>query len=228
MKYKSQVYTQASGSVGGLTYSHNKGGLYTRARSIPTNPSTPQQQAIRAAMATLTTRWTNTLTQAQRDGWDVYAGNVPRTDALGEPRQLSGLNWYVACNSVRITTSSPVIDIPPTIFLEASLTPPTIATATAATDILSVGFNNTDAWATAAGGHLLVYTSPPQSAGVVFYKGPYRFAGQVTGAAIPPTSPAAITAAFPFAIGNKVFAQFRANLADGRISPSFRLGAVGI
>ena len=43
MKFTSQVYTQASGSVGGLTYSHNRSGMYTRARSTPTDPASTLQ-----------------------------------------------------------------------------------------------------------------------------------------------------------------------------------------
>lgn len=232
MKYKSQVYTQASGSIGGITYSHNRGGMYTRARSIPVNPSSTFQQAMRGYLSNLVVRWGQTLTQLQRDAWDVYAGNVLRTDALGEPRQLTGLNWYLAINSFRnqCFAGAATIDDAPTVMTEGVLTPPTVVSATAATEVLSIGFTNTDLWASAISGCLGVYVSPPQSAGINFYKGPYRFAGRISGAPTPPVSPMPVTSPFPFAVGNKLFVQFRSTnpTTDGRISPSFRNFATGI
>ena len=49
MLFKSAAFTQASGSVGGLTFAHNRGGMYTRARSIPVNPKTQQTGRCREA-----------------------------------------------------------------------------------------------------------------------------------------------------------------------------------
>jgi hypothetical protein len=95
VKFKSQVYASVSGSVGGLTYSHNQGGMYCRARAVPTNPNTSFQQTLRNAMGQLTTRWGQTLTQTQRDAWAVFATNVPVVDSLGESRTIPPLSWYL-------------------------------------------------------------------------------------------------------------------------------------
>jgi len=43
MKFKSPILSQASGSIAGITFSHNRGGMYVRARAVPTNPGSPQQ-----------------------------------------------------------------------------------------------------------------------------------------------------------------------------------------
>lgn len=225
MKFKSQVLTQVSGSVGGITYSHNKGGLYQRARTIPTDPQTAVQVVMRNFMSQLVVRWTAILTQAQRDAWAVYAANVPVTDLLGDSMLISGLNWYVKLNSIRRQASIAVADNAPTVFTTASLTTP-LFTVVAATDLASVAFVNTDSWATAALGALLVYFSRPQSVGVNFFKGPYRFAGKVAGAATPPTSPQSIALPFLVAVGNKVFAQFIATDQDGRASGIIRSSAI--
>jgi len=89
-------------------------------------------------------------------------------------------------------------------------------------------FTNTDTWATAVGGSLLVYSSRPQDVGISFFKGPYQFAGRVNGAGTAPTSPQNITTPFTLAAGQLVFVQFRAVNADGRISAIFRASIAAI
>lgn len=223
MKFKSQVYASVSGSVGGLTYSHNQGGMYCRARAVPTNPNTSFQQTLRNAMGQLTTRWGQTLTQTQRDAWAVFATNVPVVDSLGESRTIPPLSWYLKANSLRVQSGLSVIDAAPTIFELATLTIP-VLTATAAAATASLAYTNTDAWANEVGGALLVYASRPQNAGIQFFNGPYRYAGRVNGAATPPTSPATIT--LPFVTGpalSKLFMKVVAVRADGRPSSPFRI-----
>jgi hypothetical protein len=228
MKFKSALVTEASGSMGGMVASHNRFGQYFRARAVPVNPSSIYQQIIRSVMLSLASRWSDTLTDPQREAWESYAANVQRPDALGEPRTLTGLNWYIAMNVPRIQAGGTHVDVAPTIYTMAVLTLPTIVSATAATGILSIGFDNTDGWAGEIGGKLLVYTSPPQQPSVNFYRGPFRYAGAIAGAVVPPTSPLPITAAFPFAVGNRVWCQFRAIRLAGRISGTFRVAKIGI
>ena len=225
MKFKSQVLTQASGSIGGITYSHNKGGLYQRARTIPTDPATAPQVQMRNFVSQLVVRWTAVLTQVQRDAWAVYAANVPVIDALGDAMFISGLNWYVKMNTIRKLAPEAGVDNAPTTFTMAALTEP-IFTVASATDLASVAFVNTDSWATGVLGSLLCFFSRPQSAGINFFKGPYRFAASIPGAVIPPTSPQNIGLSFPCAAGNKIFAKFVATDLDGRVSASLRSSAI--
>jgi len=229
MKFKSALVTAASGSIHGITASHNRGGQYLRSRVIPTNPSTAYQQAVRNYMASITLAWGQTLTATQRQGWADYADAVEVKDALGEKRKLTGLDWYTACNVPRLQGSLSRIDTAPTTFNLAGLTPPTITSITASTGILVMAYTNTDTWANAVGGALMVYISRPVSPGVTFFKGPFRFLGKVAGAATPPTSPFTSSASpFPMAAGNRVFVQVRALNADGRISNPFRLSSLAV
>lgn len=218
VKYKSQVFSQASGSIAGMTYSRNAGGLYVRARAVPVNPNTPAQQQVKANLSNLSQRWTNTLTAVQRAAWEAYAAAVPVRDSLGEERPISGNAMYIRCNSPRLAGSLAIVDDGPTNNTLCGLTPPSIVTATGSSGILSISYTNTDVWAGAVGGGLLVFVSQPQTPAVNFFKGPFRFAGKVAGAATPPTSPAAITSPFPFVAGKRVFARFVATAADGRLS----------
>lgn len=222
MRFSSLVYSKASGSVGGLTYSHNKAGMYTRTRSTPVNPNTARQIAVRNAVGVLTSRWKETLTAGQRAAWDTYAVNTPVTDKMGDTQLLTGLNWYVACNTLRIQCSLSIVDDGPTTYGLATLTPIT-ATITASTKTAAVTFTNTDDWAGEVGGALLVYGSTGKSPTINFFKGPYRYANKIAGAVSPPASPANVVLVDALTAGQKVFLKAVAIRADGRISSPFRL-----
>ena len=222
MKFKSALVTQASGSVGGFTAAHNAGGLYLRARSIPVNVNSIAQQESRNALSALVTRWTGVLTPAQRAAWELYASNVPVTDALGDPRNISGLAMFVRCNQPRLRSGEAIVDDGPSIFTEANLTPIGIGTITpgaAGVATVQVTFTNTDDWANADDGALILQLGLPQSAGVNFFAGPFRWVANQSGSGImAPSSPVTLTSPFPIATGNRVFVRGRASNDDGRLS----------
>lgn len=223
MLIKGSFVTAASGKLGGVVAARNKGGQYLRAFAMPVNPSTPFQEIVRNAIATLTSRWTSVVTLNQRAAWATFAQNVTIVNPLGDTGLNAALGWYCACNVPRIQATLSVVDAGPTTFTLATLTPP-VATITAAGTTGSFAFTNTDSWANESGGAMLIYASRPQSAGINFFKGPYRFAGKIVGSATPPTSPSVITLPFPSGpTGSKQFFQVRAVRADGRISAPFRL-----
>lgn len=222
MKFRSQVFTQVSGSVGGLTYAHNAGGLYTRSRAIPTNPNSPQQMAVRAAVANLSNLWGTTLTDAQRIVWDFYAFNTPVIDKLGQQINLSGINMYIRGNTPRLQQGLPRADTGPLVFNLGDYTDPSFSI-DAAADTIDVTFDNTDAWANEDDAAMLVYCSRPQSPTINYFKGPYRLAGAILGdSTTAPTSPATIDLPFAVAADQKVFVRTAVTRADGRLSLSFR------
>lgn len=218
MKFKGTLIGAASGSLAGTTFSHNRGGQYTRRRAIPTNPNSPAQAAVRSYLSDLTSRWNNVLTPEQRDAWDIYAQNTPINNSLGDPVNVGGLGMYIRANVPRRVGSIAIIDDGPTIFNLSSLTKPGLTSVTASTGIAVVTYTNTDDWAGAVGGALMVYASRPQNPSINFFRGPYQFAGKVAGAGTPPTSPANITVPFALSAGQKVFFRFNAFTADGRLS----------
>lgn len=222
MKFKSALMTQGSGSVGGITLSHNAGGMYFRARAIPVNPGTPQQEAVRADVLDLSNRWVNSLTNAQRELWNVYAANVAMPGRLGDPIFLSGLNHYVRSNVPRLQGVDPRVNSGPTIFDVGGFTAPSFALDEPNEEV-DITFDNTDEWANEDDASLLVYASRPQNPTINYFKGPYRFAGQIEGdVAVPPVSPAAIPLPFAVAPGQRVFFKVSVTRVDGRLSSSFR------
>lgn len=225
MKFTSALVTAASGSVGGLTASRNRGGMYFRARAIPVNPSSTQQQAVRTNLSSLAAGWTDDLDDAQRAAWNTFGVNTVVVDSLGAERQISGFNHWVRANALRLQAGLSVVLNAPTNFTGVSFGEPEIADWDLANQQVDVSYSNT-AWRTEVGGALLVYLSRPQGAGISYFRGPYRLAGVVLGASgTPPTSPATIDLPFPVVAGQQVFGYARAVRADGRIgNPAYFSG----
>lgn len=217
MKFKSQVFTQVSGSIGGITYAHNRGGLYTRARSIPVNPNSPGQIAVRGFLSTTVSHWINTLTQAERDAWKLYADNTPLTDRLGDPLTLTGQQMYVRCNVARLRGGLLRVDAGPTTFGEALLTSPSITTMVAPT-ALTIDYDENDAWADIIGGGMIVQVGIPQSPTINFFKGPYRFGATELSTGGPLVPPFVMVTPFVFTAAQRIFLRIRSTESDGRIS----------
>lgn len=225
MKFKSSIYTQVSGSVGGLTYGHNRGGLYARSRTIPTDPNTTFQQPVRAALASIVNRWTNLITAAERAAWDVYAANVPVLGALGDPLYLSGQQHYVRSNIPRQVQGLTLVDAAPTTFDLGEFTPFTVSNISAGSDDYDVNFTDTDDWCDENDSAVLVYSSPPFNVSRTWYRGPYRFADTIDGNSVtPPTSPATISSPFALATNEAIAFHLRVTRADGRLSMSQYIG----
>jgi len=182
MKFKSALLTQASGSIGGMTFGHNRGGMYTRARSIPTNPNSSRQQIVRAAMTGLVQAFNQVLSEAQRAAWKLYADNTPTTDTLGDPLVLTAQQAYIASNVPRMQLENSGltdngngrVDDAPTVFNHGVavdvITTPTLSGT-------NLSFTAEFGGAVTQGGFCQLYVGKPQSASRNYYKGPYQLAG---------------------------------------------------
>lgn len=219
MLFKSPVYSQASGSVAGLVYSHNAGGMYVRARATPTNPNSEPQQAVRDALRVLNDRWTFELTNVQREAWNNYAFNTPTLNRLGESTTKTGQNMYIRGNVSRLQAGLPVADAAPVVFDTGSFTEVGPLIADASADTISIGFSDLDAWANEDDAAMLVYMGRPQNKTRNFGKGPFQLLTAILGdSGTPPTSPVVAASLFPLAEPQKVFLQVRVTRADGRLS----------
>jgi hypothetical protein len=231
---KSATMTQASGSVGGLTYAQSRGCMYMRGRGGMTNPNTQPQQLARAGLTAAVTAW-NALTDLQREGWAAYAAATPAKNALGDTIYLSGQNmfarqWQLATyltsadngagGSRAITPASDApsvnntgqpyqvltgLDLTGGVYTLAG-TVPTDPDATNRTPIWQIG--------------------PPQNAGKTFFKGPFTLAAFIDdspqGADTPieadTGTPGEWLAAFQPAVGQVVPCRVRVLYDDGRLS----------
>jgi len=233
MLIKSPLASSWSGSVAGLVGSHNAGGLYLRARTIPVNPNTTPQQNARSSLSGIVGNW-GALTDAQRQAWRVYSLNVPLVGPLGDPRNVGGIGMYVRSNVPRLTASlsdvTPTnlsrIDAAPTTFDMGSFTP---ASMSIASSIFNIAFDNTDAWANEDEAAMLIQFGRPVNPSRLFYKAPFRYgltsiiAGDDS---TPPTSPFTGVPAFAAVVGQRQYARLTVVRADGRVSASQIVSAV--
>lgn len=214
---------ELSGRVGGVVFSHNAGGAYVRAGSIPTNPNTTFQQAVRNAVAQLSAMWSNTLTRAQQDAWNVYGANVKVTNRIGDQINISGLAHYVRSNTARLQAGVDRVDDGPTKFSLPPFGAPSYGGFSEAAQTGNVTYTTgsvTDPWANEVGGFMFIYVSRPQNAGINYFRGPYRFIVTLVGDPAPPVVPAIIPTPFSFVAEQRLFFRVAVGEADGRYSVS--------
>lgn len=231
MLIKSGLLTQMSGSIGGMTGSHNRGGLYLRARSIPVNTNTARQVAVRSAITSLTSAWNQSLTATQRAAWNLYGSNVLVPGALGDPIQLSGQNQYIRSNTPRLQAGLARIDAAPTVFDLGDPGSLSLTSIANTTNSIVVAIGDAPAWAADDDATLLMYQGRPQNAGRLSFNGPYRFVGTFAGNSTTPVT-SADTGLAPFALpytiaagqSNAIFC--RVSQADGRLSGRVKLGPI--
>jgi len=226
MKFKSALITQASGSIGGITFATGIGGMFMRARAIPVNPNTQAQNAVRSSLGALTSVW-NTLTSPQRNAWNAYAAQVPLPDTFGDPRLVSGFNHFIRSNSPRVRVlgaAGLLVDAPSTYNIGATPILVSCATEISAGGVLDTQLilNIMDAPVVAdPNAYILVYIAPPFNANRTFHRGPFLFSVSeaVSTAALQPiTVSVTSTYAWDPAGGQGVQLRTYQSQGDGRMS----------
>lgn len=216
MKFQSQVYTAASGSIGGITYSKNRGGMYSRARVIPSNPATERQGIARENLATAVAVWTNETSPAQRQAWSSYAIATPTVDALGAQMTLSGQQMFIRSYTQRLLAGlDPVLDGPTLSGLGNTpqlVGDPVLDASTQAITGLA------EAPAVTVDDFLSVYMSRPVPPSRTAAHEPTRFCGSNVGVAIGAAWNMDNPSAFVVTAGQLVRLKIVALWADGRIS----------
>lgn len=233
------IVGKISGSLGGMTASHGRGGYYLRNRVKPVNSNTPRQQAVRSSLGALVQGWSSLLTPAQRAGWTAYANATPRTDRLGESLILTGSQAYVACNTPRLqvnastlTASMPRVDDAPTIPTLGEPPNGPIAVNLAAGPPEALGGGLTFAVPPSDDGDLLFYVgSKLMGSGETAYRGPYQLAFTVpivdgvaatVWSGIEVADPNDWAAGIVPAAGDTIALRILAAYDDGRISQEWR------
>lgn len=131
---------EMSGSIGGCTWSRNKGGQYLRQRTVPTNPNSIAQQAVRTAFAQASSDWSATLTNSQRTMWNNWAASNPVVDTLGQSIQLSGQQAYVRFSARLLQCGMASVSTPPSTMAPAAPTFDDVQVAQTAAGIITVTF----------------------------------------------------------------------------------------
>jgi len=214
---------QMSGSIAGNTFARNRFGNYARARTVPTNPKTSGQQAVRAALTLLSDYWSNTCTAAQRAAWDLYGASVAMQNRLGETVYLSGYNHFIRSNNIMARFGGVIVAAGPVVF-ELPETDPTLGvTGSEAAQQLSCSWDDGLPWADENGGFIYFYQGMPQNKQRNFFDGPWRYLGGVAGVnGAPPPGPALFTPKWAISETQRQWIYARIFRVDGRLSTMFR------
>jgi len=92
-----------AGTIGGITFSRNKGGPYIRSWGNSPNQRKTLQNLQRSYIAGMAAAW-RACTAAQRTAWNVYAALVAQqlTNSLGQTYFASGFAWFTSMNTNRL------------------------------------------------------------------------------------------------------------------------------
>jgi hypothetical protein len=112
MKFISPLLSDARASVGGATFSKNRGGNYIRAKVAPVQPRSVAQQTVRANLSVLAGMW-KSLSAADVAGWNTLAGTITLKDSLGNSYSPSGIDLFVGNNRNLSSIDEPVVEAPP-------------------------------------------------------------------------------------------------------------------
>lgn len=224
-----------SGSMGGCTAAHNRGGMYFRQRVVPTNPNSTRQQNVRSYLTSAVNAWSSLLTAAQRMTWSTWAANVAFTDTLGQTFFLTGQQAFNRYHVPAFQLGRSVLTDAPADFDNgqpiAAITGVLAAPAgtigvTAAAAAMSISANLMAA--APDDGDVLVYLGKPLNEARHYFKGPYQLAtsAPLAAAAIAAeitTIAASQTQDDPLIIAQFRPIRFRVAYDDGRLSAPYEI-----
>ena len=98
-----------------MVWQRNRYGQISYPASVPDNPRTPAQQAIRGIFGAVSKRW-RTLTEAQRLAWIAVANTILSKPRLGQCGPLTGCQLFVKVNVYLAYRGQPQMDLPPLVF----------------------------------------------------------------------------------------------------------------
>lgn len=170
-----------SGSIGGTTFSRNRGGTYMRNRAIPLNPSTPYQQLSRSILATQSQSWAD-QSDADRAAWSNWAVQNPVINALGRSIILSGAQAFIQLNCRLQLAEESLLTAPPIVNAPDGLLTLTL-TADIGTGTFDVAYTPTPTAATVS---IWLLAAVVNSSGIRYVRNLLRFVGRSTDAQASP------------------------------------------
>jgi hypothetical protein len=104
--------SEARGRLGGLIFNTWRGIATVKSFTSPAQPRTERQLSIRAMHTRLIRGW-GILTVSVTDAWNQYAALNPVIDWTGNPKRLTGLNWYTRLNIILLDLAKTILTLPP-------------------------------------------------------------------------------------------------------------------
>jgi hypothetical protein len=209
------LISDARGKQGGLVFSRNAAGHYTRAKVSPVQPRTADQIAIRAAITYLSQYWRDTMTPTMRTSWENYAKSTPLTDRFGAKVCVSGLAMFLRTNVFLRREGGPTLTTAPTLGGEACMQTLTLTASVANGVRITAIF---PALLVGDFGYIGICTSPMSQARN-YFSGPFRRQGYIDSATGFPNT---IVQPASCAIGQRWFIECRKYEALGKVGPRWQ------
>lgn len=103
--------TAISGKIGGTIFSKNKGGIYVKNYTKPSNPMSEKQTGMRRQFGFVASLW-KTLTEPQKLGWKQKGLEMSKSDVFGDQKNYTARGAFVAVNYNRLHGgfAEPILD----------------------------------------------------------------------------------------------------------------------
>jgi hypothetical protein len=191
------------GSIGGTTFSRGMGGATARHRVKGVHPASPLQNAVKARQSLLAVAWSKTLSASQRLAWRDWATSTTWTNRLGATITITGLDAFIASNSIRMLDGSNYAPDAPTVPGHAGAAPLTANIVGGVGDVVITACGGT--WGPTTGNDIVhVFASAPASKGVLMPKRRIRYIGSFEGSVGGTPIPVTLSLGFVPAAGQPV------------------------
>jgi len=209
------------GKLGGHVASKNRGGAYMRTKVTPVNPQSTFQTVVRALFGSISSAWSG-LTNAERQSFYNRTSSYQTTDIFGDSKVPSGKALFQRLNQNLGNSEQALITVCPA---------PKAVPSALITDFAAIATGQAMSFQTTedtTGNVLMIFATPPLSAGTEFYKNELRHIGNIAGSAPDPVEIGALYSARygAFAAGDHIFAGVKVCNDGGLTSPLEVLEAV--
>jgi len=202
------------GKLGGHVASQNKGGSYLRTKVTPSNPQTSYQTSARALFGAISQQWSG-LTASVILAWNSAVAEWSKTNIFGDIKQPSGKALFQRLNNQAQSAGYSPVTTPPA---KLEMVEGTISQADISTGDSEIVL--TDAY-TGADARLMIFATPPLSAGTTFVKNQLRLIATQLGSTYVPAD--VFTGyADKFGVpanGDRIFLGVKYVLPNGQASP---------
>ena len=104
--------TSIVGSIGGNTFQSNRSGTIIRTRGFSNRSQTSKQNTASNNYQYFLYEWSK-LTLLEKQSWDTLALAHTKINKFGQTKTLTGLNWFVSVNYMRLLCMLPLFATAP-------------------------------------------------------------------------------------------------------------------
>lgn len=106
------VITDIKGSIGGITFQKNGSGQIARLKPRKVKTTTQKQKAQHPRLKEVQKEW-NELSLVNKISWNDFAGINNKIGLDGNPKTLTGYQWFLSINQNRLLFDDSILSAPP-------------------------------------------------------------------------------------------------------------------